>query len=103
MFKLEEMPFWFWLTFVMVYSCIGDSDDNTWGGIFFLTNYTILFWAFLFKKSERIKISGLCMSGSLFLFSAIKFFICPEIERYCIFILFLMSISLNIYLQIKRK
>lgn len=103
MFKIEEIPFWLWLTFVMIYSCIGDPDDNTWGGIFFLSNYMILFWAFLFKKSQRIKIAGLCMAGSLFVFSGIKFFIYPETERFCIFILFLISIGLNIYLQIKRK
>jgi len=103
MFKIEEIPFWAWLMFVLVYSVIGDPEIGYWSGTYFSMNYIVLIWAFITPKTERIKIAGVCMAVSLFIFCLIKFFIYSEIERFCIFILFIIAISLNIYLQIKHK
>lgn len=103
MFRVEEIPFWLWIMFTLIYSCIGNPADNTWSGAYFIMNYIVLFWAFVVPKTKRIKIAGICMSVSLLIFCLIKFFIYPEIERFCIFLLFLISLCLNIYLQIRKK
>lgn len=102
MFKLEEIPFWLWITFSVVYACIGDPDNSYWSGIYFSMNYIVLTWSFTVQKNKKIRDSGACMSVSFLIFCIIKFFIYPEIERFCIFILFLISLGINIYL-LKRK
>lgn len=103
MFKIEEIPFWAWITFMLIYSVIGNPDDNNWSGSYFMMQNSILIWAFLIPKTPRIKIAGVCMASAILVFCIIKFFLYPEIERFCIFILFLIVLLINIYLQIKRK
>lgn len=103
MFKLEEIPFWAWITFSMAYFSIGNKLDPIWSGCYFCMNYILIIWAFLTPKTKRIKTAGVSLAVSLLIFSVIKFFVYTEIERFCIFILFLISIAINIYLQIKRK
>lgn len=103
MFKLEEIPFWAWLTFSMIYFSVGNKLDPTWSGFYFCMNYVLIIWAFLIPKTKRIKIAGVCMASAILVFCMIKFFIYPEIERFCIFILFLIALLINIYLYIKKK
>jgi hypothetical protein len=103
MVKIEEFPFYFWLVFSMIYFSIGNSANQIWSGCYFCMNYILILWAFIVPKSKRIKIIGISLSFSLLMFSAIKFFICPEIERFCIFILFIMTILSNVCLQKRSK
>lgn len=102
MFKIEETPFYLWLAFCVLYFAIGNSADPTWSGAFFCMNYILIMWAFIVHKTKRIKFVGVSLSFSLFLFSIIKFFVYPKIEKECIFALFIIVVSLKIYLQ-KRK
>lgn len=87
---------------MLIYHAIGDSSSKIWGGLFFCVDYMLVIWLFSFVKRRKIKIAGISLGYSLFCFSAIKFFIYPEIEKICIFILFLINICANLYL-LKRK
>lgn len=102
MINLREIPFFIWISFMLIYHAVGDPDNAIWCGLFFCIDYMLVIWLFSFVRSKKIKIAGLSLGYSLLCFSAIKFFIYPEIEKICIFILFIINVCVNLYL-LKRK
>ena len=104
MIRVNEITFILYLAFMTLYFSIGDPDNKYWSGLFFCMNYVLMIWLFLSHRNKRIKTVGMSLSIALLIFSVIKFFTDFQIERFCIFVLFAIAVSMNIYLQrIKHK
>ncbi len=103
MYKIEEIPFFLWMLFMTVYFAIGDPNNDTWIGSFYVANYTLIIWAFIVPKNNVIKNTGIFLSLLLILFAIIRFFLHLQIDRSCAVIFFLIAIIIQFYVQFKRE
>jgi hypothetical protein len=103
MIRVQDISALIYFGFMLVYFAIGNPDDNSWSGLFFCMNYIFILWTIIVKPTKIIRRVSILLALSLLVFSILKYFIFNNIERQMVFVLFLIAVVINVYLQLKKK
>ena len=74
MVKRCEIPLLLLMFFTLIYSTIGDPNNDLWSGLYFVVNYLTLLMLFYQNKSALVRRIGISLSVSILLFVVLKFF-----------------------------
>jgi hypothetical protein len=90
--KISEIPIFLFLMFTLVYSVIGNPDNEIWSGAYFFVNYLTMYLLFKNEKSKLNRVVGKALSISIIVFIVLKYFFNFTYERYYTLIPFLISL-----------
>lgn len=103
MINIKELPLILLLVFTLIYSTIGDPNNELWSGAYFIVNYLILLLLFKSYRSRTIRIIGIALSASILLFIVLKFFLKIDCDRLYTLVPFSICLTGLIYIEIKRN
>lgn len=101
MINVRELPLICLLVFTLIYSTIGDPNNELWSGSYFIVNYTTMLVLFKSYKSKTIRKIGIALSASILLFIVLKYFFKIECNR--VFTLLPFTICLVGLIILERK
>jgi hypothetical protein len=91
--KKDEIVLIFFLVFTLIYATIGDPNNETWSGLYFIVNYFTLLVLFASYRSKIIRLIGISLSLSILVYIVSKYFLHLEIERYYTIIPFTICLT----------
>lgn len=102
MITKKEIPLLLLLFFTLIYSVIGDPNNEIWSGAYFIVNYLtqlMLFWNY---SNKTVRLIGISLTISILLYVVLKYFTQTNITRYYTIVPFLISLIGLIKLEKKR-
>ena len=100
MIKLNEIPVFLYLVFMIIYLRAGDNNSAIWSGLWFAVNYIVLGVSALKYKSEIIQNVILSMSVTMFIYTVLKYIFSYDLEK--IFVLILLVICIFVFYKLKK-
>jgi D-alanyl-lipoteichoic acid acyltransferase DltB (MBOAT superfamily) len=90
--QIKETPILLLLLFTLIYSTLGDPNNEIWSGSYFVVNYLIMFLLFKTQKSNVNRIAGMSLSISILIYIGFKYFIGYDFKRYFTLGTFLITV-----------
>lgn len=100
--KYKDIPVFILLIFTLIYATIGKPDSSVWSGMYFISNYLVMFLLFLNEKNKINRITGISLSVSILVFIILKYLFDFECSRYYTFIPFTIALIAIYIKEIKR-
>jgi hypothetical protein len=72
--KYSEIPLVLCMMFTLVYTAVGDQNNELWSGLYFFVNYLTQLWLFKNYKNKIIRIGGISLNISILIFVVLKYF-----------------------------
>jgi hypothetical protein len=69
------------MIFTLIYSTIGDPNNQIWSGLYFIANYLTLLLLFWQNKTSVVRKIGISLSISILIYVVLKYFFDFEYSR----------------------